>query len=340
MSKEGIRTQEAVNCLLCETKGEVFYPVLEDKLFKVEGAWSLLRCPRCGLAWLNPRCIAEDINNIYADYWTRHVKNKTSAPVLLWEKIKPFLLASSFGYRDVFEQRDCLLIGRLLWLFPFFREAAKSGVMWLEGSDRGKLLDVGCGNGNFLNMMRNLGWEVSGIELSRQLALSARERFGIPVTIGTLEDANLPSDYFDVITMSRLIEHVYNPIKLLNECRRIIKQGGKIVIRTPNIESLGHKIFRDSCVHLDPPRHIFLFNAKALDLCVKRAGFRVERLNTTAGTARWAWVGSRLIRQEKDPLGKKSLALRLEGAIFELIEYGSCLLNNAGEELALIATKL
>ena len=117
------------------------------------------------------------------------------------------------------------------------------GSMALAGRAPGKLLDVGCGNGEFLAMMQQAGWDVSGVEPDPTAAQVSSERLNITVPTVDLEGASFPSKSFDAITLSHVLEHVYDPIGVLRECRRILKPAGHVVIVTPNIGSLGHARF-------------------------------------------------------------------------------------------------
>jgi hypothetical protein len=112
----------------------------------------------------------------------------------------------------------------------------------------------------------------------------------------------------------------------------------------PNMESLGHRLYREAWRGLEVPRHLFLFSPAILRACVKRSGLQVLKLGTTARSARWMWAASRLIRQNGtlpggSPKKKQSLWLRLEGLTFQALEHGLCRVTDTGEEIVTIATK-
>lgn len=109
---------------------------------------------------------------------------------------------------------------------------------------RGRLLDVGCGTGIFLNIARKRGWEVSGIDVSDYAAQIAKERFGIQVDLRPLTEIKFPSEYFDVITLWDSIEHFSHPSLYLREINRILKRDGILVLNTPNENSLSRTIAR------------------------------------------------------------------------------------------------
>lgn len=144
--------------------------------------------------------------------------------------------------------------------------------------------------------------------------------------------------------MTHLIEHVHDPVGLLKECLRVLKPGGSLVAITPNVESLGHKVFRESWRGLEPPRHLQLFSLRTLRTCTERAGLQINRLYTTARGARSMWVASKLIlRNDSLPgISPKNLGwpLHLKGRAFKLLECGLLpLRQNIGEEIVLLASK-
>ena len=338
-----IRTRPCPDCPLCGTRGDPLYRGLKDRLFGVPGEWRLKKCfnPDCGLIWLDPRPVLEDIGKLYSRYFTHTAPPAVPARLVrLRRKVKASLLASTFQYKADGASKAlgwvCARIGPL-------REAVGGTIMWLDASRRGRLLDVGCGNGHFLSQMQNLGWEVVGVEPDREAVRVARGHTGLAVHQGTLEEVVFPDNSFDAVTMNHVIEHAAHPIRTLMACRRVLKPGGQLVVVTPNTESVGHRLFQEAWVHLDPPRHLHLFSLRTLRACAEEAHLRALRLWTTAYSGRWTWVSSRLIRRNGAVPGgspqKGALRLRLEALTFQALEHGLCRAMNGGEELVMIATK-
>ena len=232
MLDQDISIQEMKNCPFCSNEGVPLYQGFRDRLFGAPGIWSLMRCPKCDLVWLNPRPIGNDISKLYTEYYTHQPEDSSKKRLASLRKaVKTSILQSAFGY-PVNAQG-----GPFGWVFPKIgplKEIVGGSVMWLKAGERGRLLDVGCGNGRFLAQMRGLGWEVVGVEPDPEAARIAKERFGLEVFQDTLEEAKFPNDSFDAITMNHVIEHVPDPVGLLAESRRILKPGGKLVVVTPN----------------------------------------------------------------------------------------------------------
>lgn len=339
---EGVRVTDAPYCLLCGSEGKVLYSDLRDRLFGAPGIWMLMRCPKCQLVWLNPQPTPDDIGKLYAQYFTHTTPNSASKNSSALRKlIKASILASSFGYNVDGSNR---MLGSLLSLIGPLTEIVGGSVRWLGNDDKGLLLDVGCGNGSFLDQMRSLGWEVAGVEPDGEAVSVALERYGLDVFEGSLEEAGFPEGHFDAITANHVIEHVQDPIGLLKECRRVLKQGGTLVVSTPNINSLGRSTFDEAWLHWDPPRHLYLFSPQTVRVCAEAAKLDIQELKTTARAARWMYAASSLIRRDGMLAGGSpgilSPSLRLKMLVFWAREHRlSGRSEMAGEELVMVARR-
>src|SRR5206468_4239492 len=132
-------------------------------------------------------------------------------------------------------------------------------VFYLPSMRDGRLLEIGVGSGQMLAAMRTHGWQVEGVDLDPAAVRNAQAK-GLPVKLGTLEEQNYPDCSFDAIVMSHVIEHVPAPVSFLNECRRVLKPHGRLVLITPNSDSLGHRLYDRNWRGLEPPRHLHIFN--------------------------------------------------------------------------------
>lgn len=335
---KGIRQEEILNCLLCLEPGVTIYEGLSDPFFGVPGLWGFLGCDRCRLMWLNPRPTMEAIAAIYSNYYTHEAVGERILGRAK-ERIKRGLYSTADGYGAVADGWIWHWLGVLLTRLLPLQDAARLGTLCLEGPSRGKLLDVGCGSGHFLYLMQKVGWRVEGVEPDPAASEIARRNYGISVRTTTLEEASLPSQSYEAITLHHSLEHVHNPETVLSECRRLLKPNGRLVVVTPNIESLGHQLFGQSWAHLDSPRHLWLFSRASLTALAERAGFGVEMIRTSARTAGWVWTVSRAIRNRR---GVSSAAQdwlkRVFGLPFQIREEQALRANAlAGEELVMIS---
>jgi 2-polyprenyl-3-methyl-5-hydroxy-6-metoxy-1,4-benzoquinol methylase len=146
---------------------------------------------------------------------------------------------------------------------------------------RGSLLDVGCSAGFFLKAARDRGWETCGVEMSADTAALARERHGLRVITGALEEAELAASSFDVVTMWDVIEHLEDPRRALLEVSRVLKRGGLLALATPNLDGLFPRLsLRASGItgtwpHPEPPHHLFQFSKRTIRALLEQTGFEI-----------------------------------------------------------------
>jgi SAM-dependent methyltransferase len=139
--------------------------------------------------------------------------------------------------------------------------------------DRGKLLEVGFGNGEALVRMRKLGWRVCGTDLSEEARNNARLRLFIDVVDTDGTHLAAPDCSFDVITLFHTLEHLTDPLAGLREYARLLMPGGQLLLEVPNFGCLQSVFFRNRWRGLEVPRHLSHFTKHTLNLMVKKAGF-------------------------------------------------------------------
>ena len=208
------------------------------------------RCPSCGLVFVHPqpseRELHEDVYSERAGYQ----KNRK---------------------KDLSETEESPNMKKILDFL-------------VQHSVSGKLLDVGCSSGIFLYYAKQRGFEVYGVELNELTGKIAIAN-GLSVKIGTLEHAQYENNFFDVIFLGDIIEHVKEPKALLIECGRILKSGGMLIISTPNLNSFWahatfklYQWFKIPWSVLTPPHHLFQFSEDNLKLCLKNNGCTFEAI--------------------------------------------------------------
>ena len=143
-------------------------------------------------------------------------------------------------------------------LLPAAKRDAILSVAGLSPAAGGTLLDVGCGNGEFITRMRSLGWKVSGVDPD-PAAVAFGQSNGLDIFTGMIADVPETLRY-DVVVLNHVIEHVADPVSLLQECGKRLRPGvGRLVITTPNINSFGHHRFGKFWRGLEVPRHFTVF---------------------------------------------------------------------------------
>jgi 2-polyprenyl-3-methyl-5-hydroxy-6-metoxy-1,4-benzoquinol methylase len=275
-----IRSEPVHFCKVCGAAGEPLYSNLSDTVFAAPGTWSLSKCSRedCGLLWLDPMPQVSDLAIAYREYYT-HSNGETS------------------NLRNLAKQVYRIFVNTLLFFFTVPGERARAKRMFIDRTVPGRLLDVGCGRGDFLHMMSERGWDVHGVDFDAAAATAAKALYGLDVRIGTLDEVVASGDRFDVVTASHVLEHVPDPSEFLRQCRFLLKRGGVLVLKTPNVGSFGHKHYGKSWRGLEPPRHLHLFTIGALNACAAGAGFASVRSFTTAAGAEQILIASHYIKR-------------------------------------------
>jgi SAM-dependent methyltransferase len=232
---------QAVDCGLCGAK--------ERRLVFQDGPFSVVTCARCDLTYVTPRLLdATLLARVYDEgYW------RSSAP-------------KDRGYGDY--RRDAPLY------LATYRRRMK--VVRRHFARPGRVLDVGCAAGYFLSVMKDAGWQVTGLEPSDAIRPQAEERLGREnVRGGLLGRVDLPAGGFDLVTMWDVLEHIPDVVGAAREARRVLAPGGKFLIETQDVNSLAARLLGKRWQHYKHAEHIYHFHARTLADVLGRAGFRV-----------------------------------------------------------------
>lgn len=324
-----IRTVPRPDCYACGSPGAMCYQGLPDHLFGTHGQWSFRQCtdPACKMLWLDPAPVEEDIGLLYRAYYTHPETEHTGTSSIAAPSLRRLLRRS---------------VDWSLVLTPVGRERKRIFMMYLDRDVPGRLLDVGCGDGRRLAEMAELGWHGIGQEIDIQAAEFAAKTYGVNVIVGDLTSLDTQDEGFNAITVSHVIEHVVDPIDLLRQCHRLLMPGGKLVVTTPNVCSIGHRAFGAAWMGLDPPRHLHVFSPNALAMVTQQVEFERFEVTTKAANAQWFAIGSFAIQQNKPyglghyPSGKTHLA----ALAFQMRAWMNAIADpDSGDECLLIAIK-
>lgn len=201
--------------------------------------FKLVKCNNCGLIYINPRIKSEQLNEFYQDYFANRI----------------------FGLKE-----------RMAMY--------KIDIKDLEKEKRGgKILDVGCDGGFFLNSLGNY-WEKYGCELNINACQYAKKEFGLDnIFAGDLLEIDLPEDFFDVVHIRGTIEHLKDPRSNLEKMYKLLKNDGLLsVSTTPNIDSLAARIFKSKFRLAKGDEHIYYFSPKTIAKMLELTGFKVKRI--------------------------------------------------------------
>jgi 2-polyprenyl-3-methyl-5-hydroxy-6-metoxy-1,4-benzoquinol methylase len=226
----------------------------ESQLLFVKQGYRLVACTRCALAYIDNPPTAEALARHYS---------------------------AAAGYHDALRDPQSRAYAEMAGV-------ARQHLKVVTRSARGgRLLDVGCSTGLFLDEARNIGFDVCGIEFSAASAEFARNRFGVDVMTGAIADADFARESFDVVTMFDVIEHVPDPSADMSTAFNLLKPGGLFIVSTPDIDGLfprasytvAHMI--DHWPHAEPPSHLFQFSKKTLAAMLRKTGFEPGAVTDT-----------------------------------------------------------
>lgn len=318
-----------------------------DRAYGVRGHWQILRCSRCSSGWLNPVPVPDDLPRCYAGAYYTH--GASPAPSMGSSELVAFLRATVLsvqkGYRHLQPATPLApVIGCLAMLIPPVRRRASFNWdgMVLPFRKGGRLLEIGCGGGAYLAVMRMLGWTVWGIEPDPVAAAMAAKTADCPVHTGTVDDAPFEPASFDAIVSNHVIEHVYDPKSFISSAARLLAKDGLIAVQTPNFQSLGHRLFGADLFSLDPPRHLCLFTPASLRRLFEDSGlFSKIRIATPTGASRLALHRRYAVREtgnflaEINPGGR----VRWNELLFRLAEAAGNQVFHWGEEIRCTAVR-
>lgn len=236
-------------CLVCGGSRFATLFHASDRLYRTTGKqFAVERCLDCGLARLDPQPAGEELRGYYPDtYW---FAPGGSAAGRLEEAYRRLVL------------RDHVR----------FVERALRG-----SSARGPLVDVGCGGGLFLAMMRERGFRVVGLDFSREAAAIAWRRQQAPAAAGDLAQAPFAPGSCAAITMFHVIEHLHDPRAYLAAARTLLAPEGRLVVQVPNAASWQARLLGPAWSGVDVPRHLFDYGGGNLERLLESCGFQVLR---------------------------------------------------------------
>jgi 2-polyprenyl-3-methyl-5-hydroxy-6-metoxy-1,4-benzoquinol methylase len=282
---------EAIACPLCGAERATALWQEPDVALGVPGLFPVARCPECGLLYQNPRVRADDLPRMYPAHYPPHARDPDAARALADGAAVRQVLAGRLGYRHLaatatWQSRVTARLRR--------RRVEKNFPPWIG---EGRLLDVGCATGRFLQRMAAIGWRVSGIELDPEAAAKARS-VTPDIVVGDPAVLTLPAQRFDVITAFHVVEHLPDPLAALRNMLTWLAPGGLMIVEVPNAGGWGGRLFRRYWSGLDYPRHLIHFTPATMAAMVERAGGRV------VGQRHWSkprwitrsvrhWLGSR-----------------------------------------------
>ena len=219
-------------CPWCGSENAQLHIELKD-LFLTQEPFKILECKDCGLLYTTPRPNKDEIGKYYkSDEYYSHQENKEGFIPKVYEKVKSINLKNKYTIAT-------------------------------EKTRKGKILDIGCGVGDFLHTMEQHGWKGTGVEPSEEAKAIAKKRIKAQL-LSSEEQENLTEGSFDVITMWHVLEHVDALRWQIQQLYRLCKPGGRIIIALPNYKSYDGQYYKAAWAAYDVPRHLNHFNEETI----------------------------------------------------------------------------
>lgn len=237
--------REHVKCILCGQDN--------PEILSVQKSWPVARCRNCGLIYLSSRPLESALEEMYSrEYYD-------SADVGYGGYVANF-----HKYNDIFTN---LFNKRTHDIEPY--------------RGQGKLLEVGCAHGFLLDHLRKHQWKVKGLEVSPLASKYAVNQLKLDVFCGKLEDAGYEDNFFDVVLLLDVLEHLHRPFETLREIGRILTPQGVLVVQCPwelthweeKAEAFLKKMKPCTITPDAIPAHLYFFSPDTLEAFMRKGGF-------------------------------------------------------------------
>ena len=249
------------SCNLCGSSKFKFLFFSKDRMFNIPGQFTVKKCIECSLVFLDPQPSQDVLKKHYPSkkYYSYHRSKKKG----LFEFVREYLVEHSYS-PNVFS----IFVSSFIQSVPAIPFYVKNG----------KLLDIGCGDGDTLTLLKKLGWKTYGLDIDAKAVEAAKQR-KLNVKMGTFRElSSYPDNYFDVIRMYHVIEHIDDPSLCLSLISKKLKREGELLIGTPNVKSIIAGLFKAYWYNLDTPRHLFLFSPSILAKLLGKNNFQVNKV--------------------------------------------------------------
>jgi SAM-dependent methyltransferase len=229
---------EMATCPVCMSDGTPVY-IQRDLLCSVNGEFGQRHCADCGLFFLSPRVPENNIGRYYPASYLPYRPTPTNGLI--------YKLAAALG-------------------LPYRRRRILE-----RFARKGRILDVGCGNGSFLQTLEQERWERHAMDIAQHWQFNGNVRF----YAGRFDHEKPPLRQLDVITLWHVFEHLYHPQQALHHAAELLTEGGYLLLAIPDPQCIERWVFGKAWIGWDPPRHLTTYSRKSLSILLDRAGLRL-----------------------------------------------------------------
>lgn len=233
-------------CEICESISLSDYMKCKDHFLSKE-EFTLSQCNQCGFIFVNPQPEKEELNKYYdSPEYISHSGTEKGIVNKIYKKVRKRTLEKKLKLVQQFSARK-------------------------------KILDIGSGSGELLNIFKENGWETLGAEPNASARNFAIGKYGLKI-VDESEIGKIPPASFDVISMWHVLEHVPDMQNRMSELKRIIKPDGKLFIAVPHYDSYDGTRYGEHWAAYDVPRHLWHFDSQTLEKLFNKYGFKKEAI--------------------------------------------------------------
>lgn len=254
-----------MKCIVCSHHSWTYLFPSKDRLYEIPGNFTVVACDFCGLWMIHPSISSKDVKKYYPKHYYSYRINTRQG--VFW-RLRAYLILHSV--------RPNILSRILSALFtvPAMPKKVRHG----------KILDIGCGTGDTLYLLHKIGWKSYGLDIDKKAITIANRRGLKDVIFGTYKDIRkYPNNYFDAIRLYHVIEHLDDLNLCLSLIYKKLKNNGRLIIGTPNANSLMAKLGKTYWYNLDSPRHLFLFSPYTLSMILQKNLFKIKNITFSSG---------------------------------------------------------
>lgn len=238
--------EKTSNCPVCNSTD--FMKILQCKDYTVsQENFQVVSCVSCNFKFTDPRPEENKIGDYYkSEEYISHSNTNKGAINKMYQSVRQYTLKQKLSLINQYESNK-------------------------------KLLDIGCGTGDFLKTCSNAGWDVSGIEPDSNARKIACEMLSIKVG-DEKELLKMKANSFGIISLWHVLEHVYHLNKRIEEIKYLLEENGKLIIAVPNNMSYDAEYYKEFWAAYDLPRHLYHFDPKSMEMLMKKHGFKIEKI--------------------------------------------------------------